>query len=159
MSEADIARLFLETAQRIEDKFDQTTTRIETGFQALRSDFGRLEQRFDGLERTVDGLGRTVDGLDQRVSGLEQKVSALDEKIDVTAEETRRHFDILLETFDSKTELLAEGIRHSDQKLERRTDEFEKQMIDSFAETHALIRMTYRDLDQRVRAKARRARG
>lgn len=57
---------------------------------------------------------------------LDRLRSDLEQKIDSSAAETRRHFDVALEHFMSKVQLVAEGVAMVDQKVDRLGGEMEQ---------------------------------
>jgi hypothetical protein len=68
-----------------------------------------------------------TEDLDRLQGNLEQKLEAtrvdLREAIARSAAETRRHFDVVVEHFTSKLQLVAEGVAMVDEKVDRlRTD-------------------------------------
>lgn len=57
--------------------------------------------------------------------------------------ETRLHFDSTIDRFESKFDLLAEGIKNIDEKLDREAADIRAEMRQGFADTHALIRFSH----------------
>jgi hypothetical protein len=69
-------------------------------------------------------------------------------RIDASAEETRRHAHVVAESLRGEIRQVAEGVTTLDEKTDRRFAEVQER----FAETHSLIRLSYHDLDRRLRA-------
>lgn len=74
-----------------------------------------------------------------------------DEELRKQFEKTWRHFDVVAEGLRKDIRLVAEGIGNLDEKFTRESVSIREEMKESFAETHALIRFGYRDLDRRKR--------
>ena len=66
--------------------------------------------------------------------------------------ETRRHFEVTSERLENKIELVAEAVIQIDTKIDREIGTLRGEMRQGFADTHALIRFSYGDLDQRLKA-------
>lgn len=100
MSEAELAQLFLQTAERMERRFDDR--------------FDRLEQRFDLLEQRVDGLERSMwrefQRLDQKIDNLAILVEHLDAKVDLVAEGVLQVDDKLERRAGQFEERMAENV-------------------------------------------------
>ena len=56
--------------------------------------------------------------------------------------ETRLHFDSTIDRFESRFDLLGEGIKNVDQKLDREAAAIRAEMLQGFADTRALIRFS-----------------
>jgi len=69
---------------------------------------GYLDQRFGEIERRFDDV-------DQRFADVDRRFGDADRQF----EELRRHFDVVAESLMSKIELVGEGVRTVDQKLDR----------------------------------------
>lgn len=65
------------------------------------------------------------------------------------------HFDSTAERFESKFELLSEGIQNVDQRLGRESADIRAEMRQGFADTQALIRFSLKLPAQRRRASRR----
>ena len=61
--------------------------------------------------------------------------------------EVKRHFNVVAERLESRIQLLAEGQASFDRKLEA----LESRMNEQFEETRAMIRLSYTELDRRLR--------
>jgi chromosome segregation ATPase len=66
--------------------------------------------------------------------------------------EIKRHFGVVAEGLESRIQQLADGLAHLDEKVERRFDALETRMNEQFEETRAMIRLSYAELDRRLRA-------
>ena len=67
------------------------------------------------------------------------------------ADTIKRHFNVVAERLESRIQLLAEGLANLDEKVERRFTALEARMTDQFEETRAMIRLSYTELDRRIR--------
>lgn len=66
----------------------------------------------------------------------DREYEQLARRIEVTAEETRRHFDVVAERLESQMRLIAEGVLTVDQKIERTRQEVGSE----FDEVKAMMR-------------------
>ncbi len=71
--------------------------------------FDRVDQRFDVLDGRLDAMDQRFDAMDQRFDGIDRRLDGHDGRFDrleaqiiVTAEETRRHFDVVAESLVSQ---------------------------------------------------------
>jgi hypothetical protein len=71
--------------------------------------------------------------------------------IDARTSDLHLHFDTAAERIEGKVGLLAEGLAHLDQKLDRTAADLRREMREGFDDTHALIRFTYSELYRRLR--------
>lgn len=71
--------------------------------------------------------------------------------VDESAIETRRHVDVRIEHLDSKIELVAESVLVLGEKLDRVAEDIRDEMRRGLADTQALVKFSYADLDGRVR--------
>lgn len=118
---------------------------MENGqFQRLLEEIQKLRAHGD---RTAQELRAHTD----------QTAAALRAEIRESAEETRRHMDIRFEAQEATNRLLAEGIAAVDEKLDRKVDGLRAGMNAEFAETRAMIKLSYRDLDRRLTTLEERA--
>ncbi len=61
--------------------------------------------------------------------------------------EIKRHFDVVSEGLRAEIRQVAEGVVNVDEKLER----FRQDVDERFAEVKTLVKVSYGDLDRRVR--------
>ncbi|HEY3203212.1 MAG TPA: hypothetical protein VGL03_06080 [Thermoanaerobaculia bacterium] len=66
--------------------------------------------------------------------------------------EIKRHFGVVAKGPESKIQQLAEGLLHLDEKVERHFNALETRMNEQFEETRAMIKLSYAELDRRLRA-------
>jgi hypothetical protein len=95
-------------------------------------------------EHTDEGLRGVREHTDEGLQGLREEVRSW-------VDDARRHFRVLAEDLRSDTQLLAEGLVTLNEKVDRLDSRLAARMDEGFAETHALIRLSYLDLDRRVR--------
>lgn len=62
--------------------------------------------------------------------------------------EIKRHFNVVAEKLEGRIQLVAEGLAGLDEKVDR----LEKRMDEQFEETRAMIRLSYGELDRRLRS-------
>ncbi|MEK7363165.1 MAG: hypothetical protein AAB016_04245 [candidate division NC10 bacterium] len=92
--------------------------------------------------------------LDERFGAIDQRFDAMERRQDATdarLEDTRRHLGVLIENLDGKIQLVAEGVINLDQKIDRVRDELKIELKTEIGEVKALLRVSYSDLDHRVR--------
>jgi hypothetical protein len=73
--------------------------------------------------------------------------TALKELIDKAAADTRRHFDVVAEGLRRDFQLVADGVLSNGERLDR----LALQMKEEFNEVGAMIRLSYAELDRRLR--------
>ncbi len=133
MAEEDLKRLIEESAAKTQGQFE------------------RLEKRFDGVEKRLDGVDKRFDGVENRFDGVEKRLDGVDKRlngVDTKIDDTRRHFEIIAEGLDSKIQFVAETFAA---KLDKETASIREEMRGGFAETQAMIKFSYSDLDRRIR--------
>ena len=91
--------------------------------------------------RQVENLSLRVD---DTTAETRQQVENLRLHVDETTTETRRQFNVAVEHFDHRFDLLAEAITTVDEKAERRAAALEERMEHGFAETRAMINLQAR---------------
>jgi len=89
------------------------------------------------LKGLFDGLGDALRGEMRAQSG------ELRGEMRADRAELRRHFDEVAERFDSKYDLLAEGIMNLDEKMDRNHASIREEMRHGFAHTHDLIKFSH----------------
>ena len=96
-------------------------------------------------------LGVVADRLDAKIESLGNALSGVDAKIGREIAETRRHFGVIAEGLDGKIRQVAEAVSAVDSKIDREIGGLRAEMHTEFAETRAMIRFSYAELDSRVR--------
>jgi hypothetical protein len=66
-------------------------------------------------------------------------------------DEVKRHFSIVAEGLSSEIRLVADAVAAVDQKLDREIATLRTEMNEQFEETRAMIRLSYSELDRRLR--------
>ncbi len=100
------------------------------------NDFKRL------LDTQAERLGNRFDGAVERV----------EQRFDASVQETRRHFEVAVGRMEKKFDLLAETVRHLDEKLDREAASIRHEMRQGFTETQSMIKFSHAELDRRVTA-------
>lgn len=108
-------------------------------FFERKFDEAREQQRAD-LEAFRQEVSTSFGQVDKRFKGLEEDV---------------RQSHVLIEDVRGEVRLVAEGVANVDEKLER----FREDQTKEHAETRALLKASYSDLDQRVTRLGKRAAG
>ena len=120
---------------------------LDERFAYLDQRFEAIDQRFDAVDRRFDAIDQCFNAVDRRFDAIERRQDATDERL----EDTRRHLGILIENLDGKIQLVAEGVINVDQKIDRVRDELKAELHSEIDGVKTLIRLSYRDLDSRVR--------
>ena len=128
-----------------------------------------LKQYFDNLNERIDGLSEQTATEFRQMR--EENVSAHEEtrgllRAEMAAEfrqvraenaaahaETRLHFDSTIDRFESQFDLLGEGIRNVDEKLDREAADIRAEMRQGFADTRALIRFAQKPRVRRAKSR------
>ncbi|MEO8035482.1 MAG: hypothetical protein ABI837_13685 [Acidobacteriota bacterium] len=79
----------------------------------------------------------------------------LKQVIEATAAESRRHFDVVAEGMKQQFQLVAEGVSSIGERTDRLTgrfDSLEEGMHREFEEVRSMIRLSYTELDRRLRS-------
>jgi chaperonin cofactor prefoldin len=82
---------------------------------------------------------------------LDAHAERLENRFDRAVGETRHHLDLVAERMEKKFDLLAETVRHLDEKLDREAASIRQEMRSGFTETQAMIKFSHAELDRRVR--------
>ncbi len=65
--------------------------------------------------------------------------------------EIKRHFNVVAERLEGRIQQLAEGLAGLDEKINREIGTLRAGMHEEFEETRAMIRLSYSELDRRLR--------
>jgi hypothetical protein len=74
---------------------------------------------------------------------MQSQVGELRGEMRAQREEMERHFGVVVEYFDSRYDLLAEGIMNLNEKMDRNDAAIRDEMRQGFADTNALIRFAF----------------
>ena len=72
-----------------------------------------------------------------------------------TTEEIKRHFNVVAESLRSEIRTVAEGVGANTDRLDRieeRLESLEARVAEEAAETRAMIRLSFGELDRRIRS-------
>lgn len=72
-----------------------------------------------------------------------------------TASKSREHFDAVAERVEDKVQLVAEGVAANAERMDRvqvHLGQFETEMRREFEEVRSMIRLSYTELDRRLRS-------
>ena len=117
----------------------------------LKQYFGNLNERIDNLSERTAAEFRQMreENADFRQGTATEFQRIAVEFKQVRAEnaaahiETRRHFDSTIDRLQSKFDLLGDGLKNIDEKLDREAADIRGEMRQGFADTHALIRFSH----------------
>jgi hypothetical protein len=97
------------------------------------------------VETMVEGLRQDVQRIDAR---LGQESTETRQQFGDAISDMRRHFDITTTHFRGQVQLVAEGVIHGNERLERLAHEIKAE----FAETRAMMHLADAELDRRLRS-------
>ena len=103
-----------------------------------------LEQRFSELTESIEESRAETRGQFERIDA---RFEQIDGRLDRIEGETR-HAHVRIEALDGSVRQLAESVVAVDQKVDRLDDRMGRE----FDDVRSLIRLSYRQLDQRVSA-------
>ncbi|MEO8503271.1 MAG: hypothetical protein ABI609_05175 [Acidobacteriota bacterium] len=140
VQELSSARRFTEaTAETLRQHFDESTGTLRSELRQHVDESGALLRRELRLHLDESGV------LLRRE--LRQHV---DESAGMLRDELRRHFDVVAEDLRSDLRLVAEGVAMVDAKTERQIEALRLDMISQSAETRAMLKLSYVDLERRL---------
>lgn len=111
----------------------------------------------ESLAPLIEFIGKKFDQVDQRFEGMDRRLDQTATKDEVRAQqaETRGHMGVLVEAVRDDIRQVAEGLVGVEGRLgnvEHRLDRFEQKVGAEFAETRAMIRVSYAQLDERIQS-------
>jgi uncharacterized protein with ATP-grasp and redox domains len=108
-----------------------------------------IEETSAATHRRFDeAVGETRQHFDVVAAELRQENAETRQHFDVVASDMRRHFDVTAEDFRHQVHLIAEGVDNGNERVDRLAQD----MKNEFAETNAIMRFSYSDLDRRLRS-------
>ena len=99
------------------------------------------------VEAALGVLGGELRG---EMSGLRGEMSAMRDELRGDIADVKRHAEVIAEDLRDRIRLVAEGVVATNERLDRRIDDLQKEMKAGFADVRAILRVSYRDLDGRV---------
>jgi hypothetical protein len=104
----------------------------------------------EDLKRLIEETGAaTHRRFDEAVGELRQENVATRQHFDDVASDMRRHFDVTVEDFRHQVQLVAEGV---DSVINERVDGLISDIKNEFAETKAMMKFSFSDVDRRLRS-------
>ena len=148
MAEEDLKRLIESSAAETRKQFESLDKKIDAVA-------GSLDQKIDAvaesLDKKIDAVAGSLDKKIDAVAGsLDQKIEAVAGSLGGKIDETHRHIDVVAERLEGKIQFLGESVADVKAKLVLKADRDEMQH--GFAETQAMIKLSYSDLDRRIRS-------
>ena len=128
-------------------------TRKDGGSSILLGSLWREGAREEeSLAPLIEFIGKKFDQVDQRFEGIDRRLDqvATKEELGSQLAETRRHFEVVAERMQSQVRLVAEGVAEMSQRLDRRTAEITAKIEQESAETRAMIRFSYVQIERRI---------
>lgn len=160
MENAQFERLLLEIAQS-RRQTDQVAATLRDETRQSTAETAALlrgEMRQSAAETTAllrdemrNSTAETVGMLrDEIRHSTAETVGMLRDEIRSTAEESRRHFGVVTEALLRNDQLLAEGFAMVDGKIDRLGETLRSDLAAESAETRAMIKLSYVELDRRL---------
>ena len=143
MTDDELRQLFA----KIDARFDQ----IDGRFEQIDSRFEQIDSRFEQIDSRFEQSDSRYEQSNSRFEQIDSRFEEMQRRNDEAHAETRRHFDVAQEAMHGQIQLLAEKVTMVDDRLTREAADIRTEMRQGFAETHALIKFSYNDLDRRVR--------
>jgi len=131
----DLKRLIEETSAATQQRFDEAVGE-------LRQENVQTRQHFDVVAAALRQETRNVD------ARLTQENVETRQHFDAVASDLRRHFDATAEDFRTQVQLVAEGVVTVNERVDRLAHE----MKSEFAESKAMMRFSFADVDRRLRS-------
>lgn len=103
------------------------------------------------FKANADAMHQRFEQIDARFGQIDARLDETNRRIETSSVDLRRHFDLTLERLGDRFDSLAEATALLDEKLDRRTNSIEEEMRRGFADTHAMIKFSHAELDQRLR--------
>jgi Zn-finger domain-containing protein len=139
----DLKKLIEETSAETHRRFDEAVVVLRQVNVETRQHFGEAvaELRQENVE--------TRQHFDVVVAELRQENVETRQHFDVVASDMRRHFDVTAEDFRHQVQLVAEGV---DNVINERFVQLTSGLMNELAESKAIMRFSYSDLDRRLRS-------
>jgi hypothetical protein len=115
-------------AEQLHHRFDVVAEQLQHRFDVVAE---QLRHRFDGVTEQL-----TVANAETR------------DHFDAVAEQLRHRFDVVAEQLEGKIALVAEGVVGNNERIDRLAGDTKAE----FAEVRSLIKLSYAELDRRIRA-------
>ena len=131
-----IARLILDSEERINKKFGRLDRKLES-----------LETRIESLETRIESLETRIESLETRVENLETRMENLEKRFDCFEKKTERRFDILEARLDlleerlkDTTDVLVDEIGRVQVYLEKQITEVRKRLdnVEEYYKNHKI---------------------
>ena len=110
----DIDRRLGEIDRRF-DVVDRRFGDVDRRFGDIDRQFGDINNQFGDINNQFGDINTRLGGFDNQLGDINSRLGGIDHQF----EELRRHFDVVVESLMSKIELVGEGVRTVDQKLDR----------------------------------------
>jgi len=111
-----------------------------------------LKQYFDDLTERIDDLSeRNAAEFRQMREETAAEFRQVRAENAAAHAETRLHFDSTIDRFESKFDLLGEGVKNIDEKLDRESADIRHEMRQGFADTQALIKFSHAQRARRAK--------
>lgn len=135
--------------QEVEKLLEQFALATQRSIADLASEMRQegAETRRQIVESAVETRRYVDDSAAETRQYVDQVAVNLRQYVDDSATETRRHFGVAEESLRRDLQLVAEQVMSVDQKLER----FRGEVTQEFVEVKSMIRLSYSELDRRLR--------
>ena len=139
MTDDDLIRLF--------DAIRQETAAV------IRQETAAIRQETAAVIRQeTAAIRQETAAIRQENAAIRQENAAIRQENADAHVETRRHFDVSLETARNSVALVAEQVMQLDARLTRESADIRGEMRQGFADTQSMIKFSHAELDRRVRS-------
>jgi FtsZ-binding cell division protein ZapB len=140
-----------ETVEEIKRQFGIVAGELETKIQQVVEGQQSLETRVQLLAEGQQSLETRVQLLAEGQQSLETRVQLLAEGQEALRKDLRHQFGIVAEGLETKIQVVAEGQQALREELKRDIQELSKIFQGGFDEIKAMFRVSYTELDRRLR--------
>lgn len=114
----------------LDRRFDELISTFEGRFTQIDGRFSQIDGRFTQIDARFAQIDARFSQIDDRFSQIDGRFEQTDGRFDEMVAEMKRHFDVVAESLMAKIQLVGEGVRTVDNKLDRFSaetrDEFRK---------------------------------
>ena len=149
MIDDELKRLLEANAEESRRQFDELRRHVD---QSATTTLRRVDESATETRRYVD------ESATETRRHVDEKAAETQRYVDESATATQRHVDekaaethIRIEHLDAKIDLVAEAVLVLGEKVDREAESVRDEMRHGLADTQALVKFSYGELDRRVR--------
>jgi hypothetical protein len=149
VTDDELKRLFDEMRQENTSAHEETRRQVAALAADTQRQFADTQQQFADTRQQIADLSADTQ---RQFEGTRREFAAIRQENASGHAETRHQFEIVTEATKHEIRLVAESVAVVNEKLDRTAADIREEMRLGFDETQAMIRVSYTDLDRRVRA-------